>query len=72
VLPRDSGPLTDEDVAHSTVRGQYTKRLGVRGSRVPGLSRGKKNRRPRLSDRGPSTALRLFVDNWRVGRTLPF
>jgi glucose-6-phosphate 1-dehydrogenase len=55
-------PITDEDVAHSTVRGQYTKGW-VLGEQVPGY-REEKNVAPgSLTE--TFTALRLFVDNWR-------
>src|ERR1700704_4457653 len=55
-------PLTDEDVARSTVRGQYTKGW-VLGEQVPGY-REEKNVAPgSLTE--TFTALRLFVDNWR-------
>ena len=55
-------PVTDEDVAHSTVRGQYT-RGWVLGEHVPGY-REEKNVAPgSLTE--TFAALRLFIDNWR-------
>ena len=55
-------PLTDDEVARSTVRGQYTKGW-VLGERVGGY-REEKNVAPgSLTE--TFAALRLFVDNWR-------
>jgi glucose-6-phosphate 1-dehydrogenase len=55
-------PIEDGDVAHATVRGQYTKGW-VLGERVPGY-REEKNVGPgSLTE--TFVALRLFVDNWR-------
>ena len=55
-------PLKDEDVAHSTVRGQYT-RGWVLGEHVPAY-REEKNVAPgSLTE--TFAALRLFIDNWR-------
>jgi glucose-6-phosphate 1-dehydrogenase len=55
-------PITDGEVAHSTVRGQYTKGW-VLGEQVGGY-REEKNVAPgSLTE--TFAALRLFVDNWR-------
>jgi glucose-6-phosphate 1-dehydrogenase len=55
-------PITDEEVAHSTVRGQYIKGW-VLGEHVAGY-REEKNVAPgSLTE--TFAALRLFVDNWR-------
>jgi glucose-6-phosphate 1-dehydrogenase len=55
-------PISDEEVAHSAVRGQYT-RGWVLGEHVPGY-REEKNVAPgSLTE--TFAALRLFVDNWR-------
>jgi glucose-6-phosphate 1-dehydrogenase len=55
-------PMKDEEVAHATVRGQYT-RGWVMGEHVPGY-----REEPNVSP-GSLTetfaALRLFIDNWR-------
>jgi glucose-6-phosphate 1-dehydrogenase len=55
-------PITDEEIAHATVRGQYTKGW-VMGEHVNGY-REEKNVSPgSLTE--TFVALRLFIDNWR-------
>ena len=55
-------PIREEDVAHSTVRGQYTKGW-VLGEHVPAYREEKNIATGSLTE--TFAALRLFVDNWR-------
>ena len=59
---RSIRPITDDDVAHSTVRAQYT-RGWVLGEQVPGYREEKNVASGSLTE--TFTALRLFIDNWR-------
>ena len=55
-------PISDEEVAHATVRGQYTKGW-VLGEQVPGYREEKDVASGSLTE--TFAAVRLFIDNWR-------
>jgi len=59
---RSIRPIADDDVAHATVRGQYTKGW-VLGEQVPGYR--EEQHVPAGSLTETFTAMRLFIDNWR-------